>query len=186
MMQSSYNATRPKLSARDAAGFSLIELLIVVAIILVIAAIAIPNLLKARIAANEASAAENVRTIITANVVYNSTWSNGFSPDLPSLSGVGPLSTCDKAGLLDPILATPPFEKSGYQYAYTAVGAPAPAPAPTCSAAGYFQFLVTAAPMSVGASGDRAFCSDEPGIIHFDLTGVPPASIAACDALPTL
>ncbi|MGH9726015.1 MAG: prepilin-type N-terminal cleavage/methylation domain-containing protein, partial [Candidatus Acidiferrales bacterium] len=68
-------------------GFSLIELLIVVAIILIIAAIAIPNLIRARIAANEAAAAETVRTITTAAMAYSSTYGNGFPPDLATLGG---------------------------------------------------------------------------------------------------
>ncbi len=70
-------------------GFSLIELLIVVAIILIIAAIAIPNLLRSRMSANEASAVASCRTINTANVVYSSTYTVGFSPDMTSLSDGG-------------------------------------------------------------------------------------------------
>jgi type IV pilus assembly protein PilA len=70
-------------------GFSLIELLIVVAIILIIAAIAMPNLLRARMAANESSAAASIRTINSAEVTYNSTYPTvGFSPDFVSLGGV--------------------------------------------------------------------------------------------------
>ncbi|MGA8074098.1 MAG: prepilin-type N-terminal cleavage/methylation domain-containing protein, partial [Candidatus Acidiferrales bacterium] len=68
-------------------GFSLIELLIVVAIILIIAAIAIPNLLKARIAANEASAVGTLRTMNTAAVTYQSTYNNGFPPDFAHFGG---------------------------------------------------------------------------------------------------
>src|SRR5437899_1734519 len=71
-------------------GFSLIELLIVVAIILIIAAIAIPNLLRSKIAANESSAVGSVRTIGTAEVTYSSTWGTGFSVDLASLGGPSP------------------------------------------------------------------------------------------------
>jgi prepilin-type N-terminal cleavage/methylation domain-containing protein len=167
-------------------GFSLIELLIVVAIILIITAIAIPNLLKARIAANEASAAESVRMIVTAGVVYNSTWSNGYPPDLLTLGGVGPISTCNQAALIDPVIAQAPFQKAGYQYAYAPVGAPVGAAAPTCGAPGYYQFLVTAAPLNIGGTGERAFCSDQPGVIHVAQNGVPPASVGACEALPTL
>ncbi len=69
-------------------GFSLIELLIVVAIILIIAAIAIPNLLRSKIAANESSAVGSVRTIGTAEVTYSSSWGSGFSANLASLGGV--------------------------------------------------------------------------------------------------
>jgi len=71
-------------------GFSLIELLIVVAIILIIAAIAIPNLLRSKIAANESSAVGSVRTIGTAEVTYSSSWGVRFSPDLVSLGGASP------------------------------------------------------------------------------------------------
>ncbi|HEY6945878.1 MAG TPA: prepilin-type N-terminal cleavage/methylation domain-containing protein, partial [Candidatus Acidoferrum sp.] len=71
-------------------GFSLIELLIVVAIILIIAAIAIPNLLRSKIAANESSAVGSIRTIGTAEVTYSSSWGSGFAIDLPSLGGPSP------------------------------------------------------------------------------------------------
>src|SRR5579863_2222337 len=96
-------------------GFSLIELLIVVAIILIIAAIAIPNLLRARIAANESSAVGSVRTIVTANVTYSSTWGTGFATNLAVLGGANPCTTATAAGacLIDPVLAG--GNKSGYQ-----------------------------------------------------------------------
>src|SRR5271170_6312589 len=85
-------------------GFSLIELLIVVAIILIIAAIAIPQLLRARIAANEAAAAETVRTITTGSMAYSATWGNGFPPTLGTLGGpAGGAATCDLANLIDPV-----------------------------------------------------------------------------------
>src|ERR1700722_11034954 len=88
-------------------GFSLIELLVVVAIILIIAAIAIPSLLNSRMAANEAAAAVTVRTITTAAMTYSSTYGNGFPPDLPTLGGpaAGP-ATCNQAVLLDSIVTT--------------------------------------------------------------------------------
>src|ERR1700749_4602564 len=79
-------------------GFSLIELLIVVAIILIIAAIAIPNLLRAKIAANESSAAASVRTLITANVEYSTSYpNNGYAANLTAL-GPGSGSTCGSGG----------------------------------------------------------------------------------------
>ena len=82
-------------------GFSLIELLIVVAIILIIAAIAIPNLLRARMAANESSAVGSVRTIVTSKVTYQSTWGIGFATGLAILGGAQSLRRDCGHGLLD-------------------------------------------------------------------------------------
>jgi type IV pilus assembly protein PilA len=167
-------------------GFSLIELLIVVAIILIIAAIAIPELLHARMAANEAAAAETVRTITTAAMAYSSTWGNGYPPTLAVLGGSGANpSTCDAAVLLDPTVAGAPSQKSGYKYAYTAVGAPVIAP-PGCSAAGANGYLITATPVTEDITGIRSFCSDEPGIIHYDTSGATPGTQTACEALPPI
>ena len=84
-------------------GFSLIELLIVVAIILIIAAIAIPNLLRSKIAANESSAVGSVRTIGTAEVTYSSSWGSGYSVDLASLGGPSPCVAATSA----PITSSP-------------------------------------------------------------------------------
>ena len=101
-------------------GFSLIELLIVVAIILIIAAIAIPNLLRARMAANQASAVGSLRTLSTANVTFSSTWGDGFAPSLAVLGGTAgtTTATCSAALLVDPVLAA--GKKSGYTFTYTA------------------------------------------------------------------
>lgn len=167
-------------------GFSLIELLIVVAIILIIAAIAIPQLLRARIAANEAAAAETVRTITTASMAYSSTWGNGFPPQLSTLGGAGgAVSTCDAANLMDPIIANAPSQKSGFAYAYTAVGAPVTA-VMGCSAPGSNAYLITATPITEFVTGVRSFCSDEPGVIHYDTTGATASSQPQCEALPPL
>lgn len=101
-------------------GFSLIELLIVVAIILIIAAIAIPNLLKSRMAANESSAVGSLRTINTALVTYASTYpATGFPSSLGALASG---NTCSAAGLLDSTMASDSFIKSGYSFTYALVG----------------------------------------------------------------
>ena len=97
-------------------GFSLIELLIVVAIILIIAAIAIPNLLRAKMAANEASAVGSLRTINTSCVEYSTTYGVGFPSSLASLGGTG-TATSASAGLIDSVLAG--GVKSGYTFAFT-------------------------------------------------------------------
>jgi len=169
-------------------GFSLIELLVVVAIILIIAAIAIPNFLRARMMADEAAAVSNVRTITTAAVAYHVTWGNGFPPLLVTLGGIsGNPATCNQAILIDGILATPPNQKTGYTYAYTGQGPTVIPPAGAgCGAPGYEAYLVTATPISVGTTGQRSFCSTEPAVIHTDVSGAPIASPAACAALPAL
>jgi hypothetical protein len=104
---------------------------------------------------------------------------------LQSLGGVSITASCDNANLLDPILTVPPFRKSGYTYGYNGVNAPGPL-ASGCTTPGYFEYLITATPDTVGLSGQRSFCSDQPGVIHFDPTGNTPGSVAACVALPEL
>ncbi len=109
-------------------GFSLIELLIVTVIILVIAAVAIPNLMRSRMSANEASAVASVRTLITAEIVYSSTYTVGFSSDLLSLSDGGAPANCiapavpapSSACLIDATLGS--GTKSGYVFTYAAAG----------------------------------------------------------------
>lgn len=166
-------------------GFSLIELLIVVAIILIIAGIAIPSLLRSRMAANEASAVEHVRAITTAATAYSSQWDNGYPPNFTVLGGTGTAATCDNALLLDQLLTQPPNLKSGYIFSYTAEGGNA-SQGPGCSNPGTYAYLVGATPSIQGSSGQRSFCSDTPGVIHFDSTGAAINDIAACEELPTL
>ena len=104
-------------------GFSLIELLIVVAIILIVAAIAIPDLLRSRIAANEAAAVTNCRTITSANVIYYTTYGVGFSPTLADFQDPGVASPSPTAaGLLDQYFADR-HEELAYVYTYVALGA---------------------------------------------------------------
>ena len=165
-------------------GFSLIELLIVVAVILIVASIAVPSFLRARMIANEASAAAGIRSITDAATVYSTTYGNGYPPSLVALSGAGPAS-CDLSDLADPIIAAAPHQKSGYTYAY--IGQTVnPAAATGCAAPGYGGYLITAAPNTIGSTGQRSFCSDTPGVIHADPTGTAAPTIAACDALAPL
>jgi len=136
-------------------GFSLIELLIVVAIILIIAAIAIPNLLRARISANEASAVASLRTMNTACISYNS--DSGQYPPLQASMGPAnggtPLST--EADLLDSVLGVAGAIKSGYTIAYLAVGS-----APISS------YKVNGDPQTQNQTGIRHFFTDQSGVLR--------------------
>lgn len=157
-------------------GFSLIELLIVVAIILIIAAIAIPNLLRSKMAANEASAVGSVRTINTAAITYNSTYGNGFPSKLVEMGGAPGTTTasCNNALLIDSVLGgSDPSTKSGYTFTMNAGTAVASTAPPTgCSASGYADgYGIVATPQTVGTTGQRQFCSDATGVIRYDPTG---------------
>ena len=136
-------------------GFSLIELLIVVAIILIIAAIAIPNLIKSKMAANESSAVGSLRTITTANIAYSTACpSVGFSASLAELQAGA--SCAAAANEIDNTLST--GTKSGYSFHnYTATGTPAT------------QFSLNADPLTT-SSGTRHFFVDESGVIRANST----------------
>jgi type IV pilus assembly protein PilA len=134
------------------AGFSLIELLIVVAIIGIIAAIAIPNLLASKRAANEGSAVASMRTITSAEATYAATAGNGQYGDLPALA---------TEGLVDSVLGGTNGAKSGYTFVATASGSADPDDP--------WTYLTTATPQLVGsvtATGTRRFASDPTGVIY--------------------
>jgi type IV pilus assembly protein PilA len=153
-------------------GFSLIELLVVVAIIMIIAAIAIPNLLRARIAANEASAVGSIRTISTATATYYSTYGNGYPPSLSALGTTGSgVASCKNAELIDAALTS--GTKSGYTLKFVHGKTKLSKKSSACKGGyGYTDgFVVTATPDMKGLTGQRAFCTDNTRVIRFDTKG---------------
>jgi type IV pilus assembly protein PilA len=165
-------------------GFSLIELLIVIAIILIIAAVAIPNFLRAKISANQASAVSTLRTLTSATAAYSSSWNNGLPPSLAAMGGIGAAPTCNGAMLIDPSLTNAPNQKSGYTFAYIPQGPAILNPPAGCSA-GYSSYLITAMPNNAN-TGTQSFCTDQTMVLHYSSTGAAIANPAACEALPAL
>jgi type IV pilus assembly protein PilA len=162
---------------RKQKGFSLIELLIVVAIILIIAAIAIPNLLRARMAANESSAVASLRTITTGEITYQSAYPTvGYSPALTNLGGAlgaacVPSSTT--ACLIDSVLSNNGNPtgggKSGYSFT-TGTG--------TVAGGVNVGYTAKAVPLSINQTGIRGFCAEEDAVIRVDPAGVCSATEA--------
>jgi type IV pilus assembly protein PilA len=141
-------------------GFSLIELLIVVAIILIIAAIAIPNLLHSKMSANEASAVGSLSTLNTTCITYSTIY-GGYPHTLANLGPATP-ATSAAADLIDSVLAT--GTKSGYVFAYS--------PGATDANGNVLTYGITAEPVSVGATGTRFFFTDQSGVIRANTTGI--------------
>jgi prepilin-type N-terminal cleavage/methylation domain-containing protein len=168
---------------RKQKGFSLIELLIVVAIILIIAAIAIPNLLRARIAANESSAAASVRTLSTSDLAYQ----NAFQNYSPSLAALGPPAAtgCPAGGptpaagcIIDFQLASAnaaATAKSGYFFNVTDGAGP-----------GTQQYFIDAQPATLNTTGVKEFCATEDNVVRFQLPSAGVAGRAACLALASI
>jgi hypothetical protein len=132
--------------------------LIVVAIILIVVAIAIPNFLASRMSANESSAVQETRAITTAEVVYNTQYQIGYSALLVHLGDNGPI-TSTNAGLIDSILAS--GTKSGYSFTYVPLNV---------DAAGHFQsYTLNGNPMNPGYSGRKYFYTDQTAIMRFSV-----------------
>jgi type IV pilus assembly protein PilA len=148
-------------TSRTERGFSLIELLIVIAVILIIAAIAIPNFMRSKMRANEASAVSSLRSITTAEVVYSTTYNIGYSSSLPSLGGSGAVIDETNAGLIDSVLSS--GSKSGYTFTY--------APTSSDSTGDILTYTANADPVLAGTTGDTHFFVDQTSIIRSNQTG---------------
>lgn len=138
-------------------GFSLLELLVTVAIILILSAIAIPNLMRSKMSANEASAVGSLRAINAACTNYSSNWGKGFPVSLSNL-GPGKPPTATTADLIDSLLAS--GSKSGYQFIYVS-GAPTGGKIAT--------YTVQANPSVAQKTGGRYFFTDQTGVIRYNL-----------------
>ena len=169
---------------RSSKGFSLIELLIVVAIILIIAAIAIPNLLQARLAANEASAVGSLKAMQSAEVVYFNTYPTvGYSPSIAQLGGADPCSpSSTTACLINSFLASAvpgSVGKSGYYFLATGI---------MVGGATYNDaYVIAGAPILMHSTGNRDYCSTNDGVIRSQMGSVgdvPVNNLASCTAFP--
>jgi prepilin-type N-terminal cleavage/methylation domain-containing protein len=142
--------------SRRTRGFSLIELLIVVAVILIVAAIAIPNFMRSKMRANEASAVSSLRSITTANVVYSTTYQIGYALTLTDLGGSGAVVNSTSAWLIDSVLSS--GNKSGYTFTYAATSSD--------NSGNILTYTANADPVLVGTTGDTHFYVDQTSIIR--------------------
>ena len=149
-------------TVRSDSGFSLIEVIVVVAVILIIGAIAVPRLMQARAAANEASAASSLRVISQMQIHYQTSFGLGFAPSLdalgPPISGQQPSATA--AGLIDSVLAS--GIKNGYSFVYVPIDTGNGIP---------LKYTMNANPISPGQTGDRYFYLDETNVIRWKRDG---------------
>jgi type IV pilus assembly protein PilA len=156
-------------------GFTLIEVLLSVAIVGVVAAIAVPSMLRARISANEAAAVSSMRAINSAQAAYSTSAGGGaYAVDLPTLGVACPTST---TAFLTTDLAAHSATKSGYRFELSPSSGSSAGPndcSGTATRTGYYS---TGVPLSRGVSGHKAFSSNAAGAIFFDVSGVAPAEV---------
>jgi type IV pilus assembly protein PilA len=140
---------------------------------MIIAAILIPNLLRSKVAANEAAAVASLRTILTAETLFNDSYANGFSPSLETLRGDGDgQDSCDHAGLIKDVLAS--GQQDGYTFRYVPTGQQIfweSSKLRGCSHAGRQSFEIFADPISRGKTGRRSFYADQTGVIRYNIQG---------------
>jgi prepilin-type N-terminal cleavage/methylation domain-containing protein len=149
-------------------GFSLIELLIVVTIILIIAAIAIPNLMRSKIQANETAAVSTLKTLTESSLLYSNSY-GGFPHALSDMGpGSGGPATSASADLIDSILAG--GAKSGYRFNYAVVASD--------PSGNVISYTITATPLVPGSSGQRSFFTDQSGTIRSTANGTADSASA--------
>jgi type IV pilus assembly protein PilA len=150
-------------------GFSLIELLIVVTIILIIAAIAIPNLMRSKIQANETAAVGALKALTEGALLYSNSY-GGFPHTLSDLGPAagGTAASSASADLIDSVLAS--GVKSGYRFTYV--------PGATDPAGNVLTYAITATPVTPGSTGQRSFFTDQSGTIRNTSSGTADANSA--------